>query len=409
MLSKKRMMTFLVVNVIFNMAASFAHPVTPTLFKSLNMPSYLFGYALASMMIVNFLFSPFWGKMNSFISSRVSLIIACTGYALGQLFFALAQTELQFIIARMFAGLFTGGTFVSILNYVINMSPDEKSRGVYLTASATIQSVGGAFGYFVGGMLGSIDVRLALGAQVTVLFLSGIAFFFVCGNDAQAPLSELKIKQVVKEANPFAAFVASGKFMTVTLAFLFVMCVMQNLGQTSFDQSFNYYIADIFSFPSSYNGMLKAAMGLITLIANSTICAYLIKRTNVRKSVIGVFALCTATMTTIVFITSVVPFLAINVAFYAFSAVSMPLLQNLAADAAKGKDSNLVMGFYNSMKSLGGIFGAVFAGTFYTMNPKYPFVCALIAFGLATLFGIAYYKKSSAQSQAQEAATSAES
>lgn len=401
-MSKKKMIIFLAVSVIFNMAASFAHPVTPTLFKSLGLGDYMFGYALAAMMVVNFLFSPFWGKLNSFISSRISLLIACSGYALGQFFFAVAKTEGQFLLARAFAGLFTGGTFVSLLNYVVNMSPDDKSRGVYLAASATIQSVAGAFGYFVGGMLGEINVQYALMSQVVVLALSGVGFFFVCDNDAKIPLNELKLPRLVKESNPFAAFAESGKFMTLLLAFLFGMTALQNLGQTAFDQSFNYYIKDVFGFSSGYNGFLKAAMGIITLIANSTICIYLINRTDIRRSIIGVFALCSATMLGIVLMGSAVPFLVMNVGFYAMSAITMPLMQNMAAAAAKGKDSNLVMGFFNSMKSLGGIFGATIAGTLYMVNNKYPFVGALAAFMGATLCAVLFYTRSIKTEKAAE-------
>lgn len=391
---KKRMTLFFIVNILFNLAASFAHPITPTLFKSLNLGDYMFGYALAAMMLSNFMFSPFWGVMNSFISSRVSLLISCAGYALGQFFFSIAQTELQFLCARFFAGIFTGGCFVSTLNYVVNNSPDERSRGSYLTLSATISSVAGAFGFFIGGMLGEISMSLAMSAQVITLFLSGVGFYFICKNDAKIPLNELKVKQLVKEANPFSAFMASGKFLTWLLTCLMIMCMLQNLGQVAFDHSFNYYIKDVFNFSSGYNGILKAAMGLITLLANSTICIYLINRTNVKKSVIGILALCSVTMLGIVFMNSIIPFLIINVSFYAFSAISLPMLQNMSADAAQAKDSNLIMGFYNSMKSLGGIFGAFFAGAFYSLNPKYPFVCALVAFSIATILSIIYLNKS---------------
>ena len=48
------------------------------------------------------------------------------------------------------------------------------------------------------------------------------------------------------------------------------------------------------------------------------------------------------------------------------------------------------MGFYQSMNSLGGIFGALFAGLIYSKNPMYPFILAFIAFLAATLIGLIY-------------------
>ena len=394
MYNKKRLVFFFFVSTLFNLSASFAHPVTPTLFKNLGLGDYMFGYALAAMMTCNFLFSPFWGKMNSFLSSRVSLLISCLGYALGQVFFATATTEAGILLARALAGTFTGGCFVSCTNYIINMAPDEKTRGSWLAVAAAIMSVGGAFGYFIGGTLGAINIQYALVAQIVTLSLCGILFLFSCENDAREPLKNLDPKRLAREANPFAAFVESGKFMTVLLAVMFAMTAFHYLGQTAFDQSFNYYIKDQFDFSSAYNGILKAAMGFITLIANSTICVYLIHKTDVRKSTIGVFVLCSVTMLAIILIESVAPFLIINVLFYAFSSILMPLLQDIAASNAQGKDSNLVMGFFNSIRSLGGILGAFASGALYTFNPKLPFVCSFLAFAVGVFCSAFFYKKS---------------
>ena len=112
---KTRFMAFFAVVIIFNLAANFAHPVTPTVIKELQLNDYMFGVALAAMQFTNFLLSPFWGKINKYISSRASLLICCCGYGVAQLWFANATTEFMIILARMFAGLFTGGIFVSIL------------------------------------------------------------------------------------------------------------------------------------------------------------------------------------------------------------------------------------------------------------------------------------------------------
>ena len=119
MKKKKSMVFFFAVVALWDLSASFVHPVTPTLFKDLNLSDYMFGVALACMMGTNFLFSPFWGKLSGYISSRTTLLISCLGYALGQIFFAMAETQLEFILARSFAGIFCGGIFVGILNYIV--------------------------------------------------------------------------------------------------------------------------------------------------------------------------------------------------------------------------------------------------------------------------------------------------
>ena len=394
--TKRKRLSFFIIVGIFQMAASFAHPVTPTIFKELNLGSYMFGVALSAMMFVNFLFSPFWGKINTYISSKRSMLISCIGYALGQLFFGLAKTELAFIGARMFAGIFTGGAFVSMLTYIVNTTEDPKERGTNLTIYATLQGMCGAFGYFVGGIIGNGSPYIAVGAQVVTLALCGVLLQLTCVDDRKVG-EKLVPRQLVKEANPFKAFADSRHFMSIMLAVLFAMCALQNLGNTAFDQTFNYYIKDIFNFPSSYNGLIKGVMGLITLVANSTICIWLIRKTNVRKSIIFVLILCSSTMLGALLFNNVVPFVVLNVVFFAFNGMSMPMLQDLVAQQAKGENSNLVMGFYNSMKSLGGIVGALFSGLLYTANPRFPFVMGFAAFLIATMLSIVYFRSKSAK------------
>ena len=165
---KLRFAAFFTAMIVFNLAANFAHPVTPTVIQELQLHDYMFGVALAVMLITNFLLSPFWGKINNYISSRLSLLICCLGYGVAQVWFAYATTELMIILARMFAGLFTGGIFVSFLTYIVNKS-DPEDQGKYLTYSATIKSVASAFGYMIGGFLGEFSVRLAFLVQAGTL------------------------------------------------------------------------------------------------------------------------------------------------------------------------------------------------------------------------------------------------
>ena len=116
----------------------------------------------------------------------------------------------------------------------------------------------------------------------------------------------------------------------------------------------------------------------------------MIRKTEVKRSIIGVLAACTFTVWAVIFIPGVELFLVVNVVFYAFNAVSIPLLQDMVAKKAQGEHSNLIMGFYNATKSLGGIIGSLVAGFIYTRGPKLAFVFAGIVLLVATLFSVVY-------------------
>ena len=105
MRQNKRLLIFYLACAVFNIGANTAHPVTPTIFTTLGLGSYMFGVALASQLVTNFLFSPFWGRLSAYISSRTVLLITCLGYAGGQVLFGLARTEPAFVVARLLTGI----------------------------------------------------------------------------------------------------------------------------------------------------------------------------------------------------------------------------------------------------------------------------------------------------------------
>jgi len=388
------MTPFFALLFVFNMAANFVHPVTPTIIVNLQLNDYMFGLALAAMMAFNFLFSPFWGKMAGYFSSRKVMLFAGIGYALGQIFFGIARTEMQFLLARMFAGIFCGGSFVAFLTYTANCSADE-NRGKNMTAHAALLAVSSSFGYFVGGMVGEINVYAAVWLQVGVLCGSSVLLYFLCRDDRQAPLPGDFRKKIIRECNPFSAIAQCRKFMTPLIALLFLSYGLGNLGYIAFEQCFNYYLRDQFLLSSGYNGVIKAALGLISLLANSTLCLWILRRTRSSPYLTGVMGVCTAAMIGVIFFDAMVPFIAVNILFFACYFVSQPLMQNLAAELGKGPGSNLVMGGFNAVKSFGSIFGSALAGFIYEIHAKLPFVFGFIAFGAAAWMMVLFCRKES--------------
>lgn len=385
---KTRFLAFFVALTLFHLAANFAHPVTPTIIQELGLHDYMFGLALAVMMMANFLMSPFWGKINLYISSGRSLFICCVGYGVAQLGFAYSTTEPTILMYRMLAGIFIGGAFVSFLTYVVNIAkPEDQAK--YLTISATIHSVAGAFGYLIGGVIGEYSIKAAFLSQAATLALAGTLFLLVCLPDAQNE-KKLPAKQLVKDINPMKAFLDSRYFMNMGFALLFAVNILINFGNTGFDQVFNYYLKDQLALTSAYNGIIKAAVGMVSFIFNTTLCVWIINKTDNRKSMVVLVAVCVAAAVGTVVSAKIGAFIACSIALYASYSVSIPVLQNMVAQQADPKQKNLVMGFYNATKSLGSIIGSLMAGFVYAIHVKLPFVCIVLIYALAIPGAIGY-------------------
>ena len=174
---------------------------------------------------------------------------------------------------------------------------------------------------------------------------------------------------------------------------MFTICCLAFLGFTAFEQSFNYYIKDIYNLTSGYNGIIKAAIGIISLVANGTICLWIIKNTNVPRSSMLILLLSSVTMLGVLATNNIIIFIVMNIIFFALNAIIIPVTQDLVASRSNDTNSSIVMGFYNAIKSLGGIIGALMAGFFYTFNPRLPFIFGFVAFLLATVLSSYYYQQ----------------
>ena len=70
-----------------------------------------------------------------------------------------------------------------------------------------------------------------------------------------------------------------------------------------------------------------------------------------------------------------------------------PSLQQ--ASAARGQSGNMgrISGLFNAAKSLGMVFGSLFAGFIYSVNARLPFFCAAAAFAVACVVVILQKKR----------------
>ena len=376
----------------YSLVANFAHPVEPTFYQLLGLPDYIFGVAFASMATAIFLFSPFWNRLADRKGPNRILIFAFIGYGFGQLyFFFFAKTVLQVVLARMLAGIFIGAIGVSDILYILE-NAETDNKGGALAVMATINAILSAFGYLVGGVLGDISLKMCLGIEVAGLWLLSPLHFLFLQDKERSDVKE-DFREMIRQINPLKSFRLPKEALSRAFIFFLLVCMLTSFASNCYEQCFNYFIKDQYGFPPSYNGYLKGGVGIITLVANATICSYLLNRTEISRSIVYVLLTCMFMMIGIVLIDTVVPFIILNVVFFGFNAVYRPLLQSMLNGFSRKSDAPVV-GVYNSISSIGTIVGSLVSGFVYEVSPKGSFVYAAIAFGLAVLCAVLQQKDS---------------
>jgi DHA1 family multidrug resistance protein-like MFS transporter len=368
------------ITFLYDFGANFIHPVTPTLILENHLPDNAFGILFATMALGSFIFSTFWGRMSDKKRRSSVMLVSLVGYALAQLAFGLSRTMPQMLVARLVAGCFTSGTSVCLMALIVDQS-DPRERAAHLSYYAAMVGVSAAAGYFAGGMIGLAGVLPVFYAQTALLFAAAALVYAMLrrmeGDKPSASSAKrLSMRQMIR--------------MMTLPALLFLLGVtLSNFGNYGFDNALNYYMKRELGFSSSYNGIVKAASGLIGLAANVFINRWIMYRFDAHKSLPVILLMSAASLTLAALMPTRALFFAVCAVFFLVSALHIPIQQALTTEGRHG-DIGLLSGLFYSARFLGMIFGPLISGFAYEYGAKIPFYTQAAAFVLAaviTYFG----------------------
>lgn len=368
------------IHALQGIGANLAHPITPAYLTSLNYPSTMFGMVFAAMSLTNFAFSPFWGVMSRYIKARTLTLVGAVGYAVGQAIFGFSTNPYIILSARLISGAFVSALFVGTGLYVVEKSkPEEKSKNI--TKMVTIFSVSGTIGYFVGGFVGDYSLKIPFIIQIIVLVAVGLLYYFLLEDNETE--DKIDFNRVIKGSNPL---IKTDKAMSKKLVMNFWIVFLISTASTSLTQTFSYFISDALSLPSSYNGITKGMVGIISLILNFTLAMRIASHKKVEKNITTLLAFITMLFVPMIMLkSSASGFMLVGVLVMSFDTMPVGLLQTRTMAYSDEQSQGEMVGYHNTMKSLGMILGSLVASWIYDINIIAPFMLALILYVLGTL------------------------
>ena len=388
-MKKKSIFRMLFLSGVMAIGMNFHHPVTPTLFTSLNLPSYVFGTSFALMCFFSFLTSMFWGELCN-KSGRVKVFtISCILYGIAQFMLGYSYNEMSIYVSRAFAGIFAGGATVAAFAYVVDLS-DRDSKGKNIAIFTAIQTICLSIGFLIGGFLGTAHYKLAFSSQAVWMIFCGVIGQLIL---IESYYDKENKNSLLKTLNPFSTFKSSKDVMTKGFAIFLLLIVVTAFATTCYDNAFNYFLKAQLDFKPSYNGIIKAVFGVIGLTSNFTINIWIMKKTNIKKSLTVVLFLCFVASLIVFNISEITIFLFFNVVFFSCNAIYQPIIQAIGVMDREHNEIGIVSGIINALKSLGNVLGALTAGFVYGIYFKLPFLVASIMFLLSFIIAFILIKQ----------------
>ena len=232
-----------------------------------------FGGLTASLYsILQFVFSPIWGKISDSFGRRPIFLITSFGNVLGYFLWIFSSSFTFFVLSRVITGTMSGS--ISVASAAMADCTDEKQRVKGMGLIGASIGLGFVLGPTLGGFLSSFKLHFLNIDDLTYFPLVAIFAFFISivgfiliyllfEETLENKKSELKIS-----THPFFELFSLTSKMVLTLSFLYFLVTFSFSG---FEFSINFYLSEFFKFNSLEIGYVFFYIGFLIILVQGGI------------------------------------------------------------------------------------------------------------------------------------------
>ena len=340
---------FILITVLIDvMGIGLLLPVIPSLVgeftSSRDAQTYWYGALMVTFGLSQFLCSPLLGALSDRYGRRPVLLISIAG--LGTMFFLSAiVTSLPALLATRVLGGALAANFSVANAYVADITSPERRAKSFGKIGAAF-GIGFIVGPAVGGMLGSIDIRLPFYAAAVLALINAIYGLLVLPESL--PPDRRKAVEW-RKANPFSSLAGLARLKTVGV--LVVVIGLVTLAQFILHGTWVLYTEFRFGWGPRENGLSLFVVGLASAVMQGLLLGWLLKRLGERRLVLAGMVSGLAAFTLYGIATEGWMMYAIIGANLLGFAVA-PGLNALVSKAADPRQQGLAMGSLSSLGSL---------------------------------------------------------
>ncbi|MBL7545724.1 MAG: MFS transporter [Bdellovibrionaceae bacterium] len=352
-------------------------PILPILSRDFGATATETGLLMSIYSLMQFLFSPFWGRLSDRIGRKPILLACLLGEAASYILFAMSRDLTTLFVARMLAGFF-GGSISTASAYISDITPsDQRSKGMALIGAAF--GLGFVFGPAIGGLLTEYSKHLSTEPFFNTSFasyvVSGLCFFtFLFG---MVFLKESLTAKAEKRDFKNRFLIIFEKLQIPIVGHLTIAFFLLSFSMSAMEATLVLYMGDVFAWGIKEVSYGFAYIGVVIVFTQGYLIRRVLPRWGERLTLkLGTLAF---------FLGMILIVMAPNITVMAIAMTLVALGNGMSNPSILGSISNLTpnteqgstLGVTQSLSSLGRILGPALGGfVFHHLFIQSPFVLA---------------------------------
>ena len=366
---KKNSQLAIIFFVVFLFLAGFGLviPILPSLAKSFGGTPFQIGAIMAVYSGMQFLFSPFWGKLSDKYGRRPIILTCLLGEAFAYILFAFSRQIETLFLSRLIAGFFAGSISTASA-YISDVTPpQERSKGMAL--------IGVAFGlgFIIGPALGAGLTMWGEQLSSEAHFATSFASLWVAGLCFMSFLFGLRflkesLHHSLRQSHPVRPSRLAQIFHYLTkpvVGNLIVVFFLASLAMSTMEATLILFMGDKFQWGLREVSLGFAYLGVIIIFTQGFLVRKLIPRWGERKVLLTGLCLIGSGLAGVI--------IAPDIAWMGVTMTLLSIGNGLTNPSTLGSISLLspadqqgaVLGTTQGLSSLGRIIGPLFGGYVY--------------------------------------------
>ena len=280
MKSKKRLWIIIGIVVLNSIGMSIVLPLLPFIVgKYLPFQKVVVGMSalLSVFAACTFIAAPALGALSDRYGRKGILIVSLLGSVIGYVLFGIGGALWILFLGRIIDGL-TAGNISTLFAYVSD-STEPKERARWFGYIGSAMGIGKLGGPALGGFLGSIAIGLPFYITAGLIFLSGLAVYFLLPESL--PPEKRTTRVSLRSFNTFSHF--KDIFGLKEVKVLLLLGVLFYAGQGIFQFNFIIFLKDIYKWGPAFIGTMLTLVGICDIGTRALLLPWLLKHFDERR------------------------------------------------------------------------------------------------------------------------------